>query len=74
MCALKISRLLFNGMLVLYVKDMLNDIVPKKAKENSEPRWKFCVHSTKSVFAMELSSLYLRSFDPDYLSTIRNDV
>jgi hypothetical protein len=57
----------------MYVKDMLNDILPKK-KESSEPRWKFCVHSTKSVFAMELSSLYLRSFEEDYLRQVRNDV
>ncbi len=62
-----------NGMLVMYVKDMLNDLIPKK-KGETEPRWKFCVHSTKSVFAMEMSSLYMRSFDPALLSGIKNDV
>lgn len=44
-------------MLVMYVKDILNDINPKK--KETEPRWKFCVHSTKSVFAMEISSLVI---------------
>lgn len=36
-------------MLVMYVKDMLNDINPKKKDtEIGNPRWKFCVHSTIS--------------------------
>lgn len=33
----------------MYVKDMLNDINPKKKDtEIGNPRWKFCVHSTIS--------------------------
>ncbi len=39
-----------------------------------EPRWKFCVQSTKSVFAMELSSLYMKSFKPSHLKRIAHDV
>lgn len=39
-----------------------------------EARWKFCVQSTKSVFAMELSSLYMKSFKPSHLKRIAQDV
>ncbi|CAG7732079.1 unnamed protein product [Allacma fusca] len=87
------KRLLYNSMLMVYVRDMLNDLMDKgkesttssspsasssstgkPPEKDEEPRWKFCVHATKSVFAMELSSLYLRSFDPKYLKRVRTDV
>ncbi|OXA60339.1 Phosphate-regulating neutral endopeptidase [Folsomia candida] len=60
------KRTLLNGMLVMYVKDMLNDINPKKKDtEIGNPRWKFCVHSTISD---------MRSFDPALLSGMKDDV
>ncbi len=64
------SRLLQNTMKMIYVRDMLTDL----EKKDEEERWKFCVQSTKSVFAMELSSLFLRSFDPSYLHAAHRDV
>jgi len=58
-------------MLLIYARDILNDLTEKK---NEDEKWKFCVQSTKSVFAMELSALYMRSFEKSYLQLVRSDV
>ncbi|CAL8111482.1 unnamed protein product [Orchesella dallaii] len=104
------KRMLYNTMLMLYVKDMLHDLMPRSTtvkrdehpqqqqqqqgpskpnhhhhhqqhqeqqqqqQQQQQPRWKFCVQSTKSVFAMELSSLYMKSFKPEHLERIAKDV
>ena len=66
-----ISRIIHNGLLLLYAVDTLHDIVNVTASEN----WnESCSKLTKDVFGEIVGALYVQQYRPDHLDTLANRV